>query len=283
MATGHCEHGEFNLLEGCPKCIEAQSKRTTIQVITTANEDDQHKFTAPEPLSDETREVITAGRDVMMEAATEPETALALRPGEDIEARDYHLEATKLLEYAETRTIKTLDDAKTATNDLSIIGKLKKAMEAKRKDKLEPSKLEAESIRETYNYLMEPVLEAEKITKQKQTAFLQEQQRIEREQAEINRKRMEAAEAEMKLKGELTESVNLVEVQEAPSRVQSELGTTGMTDHWKYEVTDILAIPREYLVIDSAMLNAIAKKHHDQKPVAGIRFYNEPYLATRTR
>ncbi len=221
--------------------------------------------------------------DKLMESEQPTETVLALRPGEDVEVHSYFLESRKLLDYAEHRTIKTLEDAKTATDDLSIISRLKKAMEAKRKEMLSPHEVQVKTIRDTYNYLMTPILEAERITKVKQTAFLQEQERIQREQEEINRKRYEAAQTEMKLKGELTESVNLVEVTEAPERIHTNLGITGMVDHWIFEVTDFAQVPDEYKVIDSAMLNTVAKKYHDQKPVKGIRFYNQPYIATRTK
>jgi len=34
---------------------------------------------------------------------------------------------------------------------------------------------------------------------------------------------------------------------------------------------------------DRAMLNAIAKKHHDAKPILGVEFYNQPYVAMRNR
>jgi len=223
--------------------------------------------------------------DVLIESEqpTQATAALALRPGEDVEAHNYFSEAMGLLKYAEGRVIKTLQDAQMATNDLSIIGKLKKAMEAKRKEKLAPHEAQVKAIRDTYTYLMTPILEAERVTKSKQGAFLQEQERIRREQEEINRKRMEAAEAEMKLKGELTEPVNLVEVIEPAKRVSTELGTSGLTDHWVFEVVDFSLLPNEYKVVDSAMLNAIAKKHHDLKSVPGIRFFNQPYLATRTK
>jgi len=218
-----------------------------------------------------------------VEIQPEPETALALRPGEDIEAMDWHEEAIRLCTYAEGRVIKTLDDAKIATNDLSVISRLKRAMESKRKEKLAPAQAEVKAIQETYNYLMTPILEAEKITKAKQTAFLQEQDRRRREQEEINRKRLEAAQAEMDLKGELSEPVNLVEVQQAPERIRSELGSSGLTDHWIFEVVDFAQVPDTYKVIDSVTLGQIAKKYHDSKPVPGIKFINQPYLATRAK
>ena len=211
------------------------------------------------------------------------ETSLVLRLGEDVEAHGYFEEARKLLEYARARVIKTINDAKLATNDLSIISRLKKVMEAKRKEVLSPHEAQVKAIRDTYNYLMNPVLEAERITKEKQLAFIHEQEHIRHEQEEINRKRMEAAQQEMKLKGELTESVNLVEVQEPPQKVSTDFGSSGLVDHWIFEVVDFSQVPDEYKVIDSAMLNAIARKHHDAKKVPGVIFKNEPYLATRIR
>lgn len=217
-------------------------------------------------------------------AENEEGTALALRPGEDIVARDYYAEALKLQEYAAKRTIATVDDMKLATDDLSVIARLKKLMEEKRKEYLEPLKAQTEAIRDTYNTLMAPVLDADKITRDKMLAYDAEQRRIRQEQEEINRKRQEAAEAEMRLKGELSESVNLVEVAPEPAKsVSTDLGTTGMVDHWKYEVFDFALLPDEYKVVDSSMLTAVAKKHHDQKPVPGVRFYNEPFIAVRAK
>uniref|UniRef100_A0A6M3KM31 Uncharacterized protein n=1 Tax=viral metagenome TaxID=1070528 RepID=A0A6M3KM31_9ZZZZ len=358
---GHCKHGEFDLNQGCPQCIE--ERQNNYQPVTTDMPDAaaEQAFTPPEtqivkvryfsetsqelssreytyysvdplqigdivmaPVRDTTcKAKITAidipeieivsfkdkvkiipasalvtTEDAMKEAEwqvinseiraanidqTETETAIALRPGEDIEAHSYFDEATKMLDYAERRTIQTLDDAKIATDDLSIISRLKKAMETKRKEKLAPHEAEIKAIRDTYNYLMVPVLDAERITKAKQIAFLEEQECIRQKQEEINRKRVEAAQQEMELKGELSESVNLVEVHEIPERISTNLGVTGMVDHWVFEVVDFALVPNEYKVIDSAMLNAIAKKHHNSKQIPGIKFVNQPYLATRPR
>jgi len=114
--------------------------------------------------------------------------------------------------------------------------------------------------------------------------FNMEQARIRQEQEDINRKRQEAAEAEMRLKGELTESVNLVEVvPEAPKIVSTGMGSTGMRDNWKYRVVNFAELSDEYKIEDSVMLNSIAKGHHDKKPVKGIVFYNEPIIAVRAK
>lgn len=212
------------------------------------------------------------------------EGALVLRPGEDIEVHGYFEEAMKLLEYAECRHIATVEDVKLANDDLACIAKLKKAMDGKRKEYLEPLKAQTEAIRGTYDYLMMPVLQADRLTRVQILDFNKEQERIHLEQEDINRKRLEAAQQEMKLKGEITEPVNLVEVAPEPAKkVSTDMGTTGMVDHWKYEVIDFTLLPDEYKVADSSMLTAVARKHHDQKQVPGVRFYNEPFIAVRAR
>jgi len=209
-------------------------------------------------------------------------TDLTLRSGEDMEALGYFEEARKMLEYAERRVIKTLEDAKLATDDLILISKLKKAMDAKRKEKLAPHEAQLKAIRDTYTYLMTPILEAERITKSKQVAFLQEQERIQREQEEINRLREEASQKQKELTGEITE-VETVEVSGATERVSTTLASSGLTDHWVFEVVDFAQVPDTYKVIDNALLTAIARKHHDTKPVPGVKFLNKPYLATRSK
>ena len=282
---GTCpKHGEFLLRKGCPQCIadrqavEGNTEASIAEAIEKVNLMFD-EFDGPDP---------TAWRTGEEEHRTEPatETAVALRPGEDIEAHSYYDEALKLLEYAEKRVIKTLEDNKSANDDLSGISKIRKVMENKRKSLLDPLKLQSDAIRDTYNYLMAPVLEADKITRQKMGDFDKEQKRIRREQEEINRLRIEAAEKEAALSGtgEITESVNLVEVAaEAPKHVSTFIGTSWTADCWKYEIIDVNLIPREYMMPDTSMLNATAKKHHDKKLVAGVRFYNEPIIANRAR
>jgi len=214
----------------------------------------------------------------------ETETAIALRPGEDMAAHDYHAQSLEILEYATKRTVTTIDDYNGCTPDLTIISKLKMAMESKKKEYLDPLNTQIKAIRDTYDYLMEPVLKAEKITKDKMLAYTMEQQRIRREQEEINRFRMEAAKKEMELKGELSESVNLVEVvPEAPHITKTEMGTTGQRDNWKWEVIDFALVPDEFKMINAAMLTPTVKSYKDQRTIPGVRIYNEPIIATRAK
>ena len=285
-----CEHGEFTPREGCPQCIadrmgeEGNTKESVAEAVkeTKRTADvppelikvKQGTGYAPPSLSSTTAN----------DAEPEPLIALALRPGEDIEARGYHKEALGLLKYAKARNIVNFEDMKPANEDLSAISKLKKAMSDKRKSLLDPLKLQADAIRDTYDFLMAPVLEADKITRDKMLGYSAEVTRRRLKEEEINRKRQEAAEEEMRLKGELSESVNLVEVEpEAPKTVRTEMGATTQTDCWKYEVIDFALLSDAHKVEDGPQLTAIARSHHDKKQIPGVRFYNEPIIAVRAR
>ena len=218
------------------------------------------------------------------EVRTEPPTAVVqIAPGQDERVKVLLSEVMTARAFADERVIATEEDDKNATNDLVLMKNLEDTIKEKKEEYYRPAKDILNEIDDAFKLLSEPLAHAIKVTREKSTAYLLEQKRRQQEQEEINRKRMEAAEAEMKLKGELTESVNLVEVVEAPKHTRAELGTSGLMDVWKYEVTDFAALPDEYKVVDTAMLNSIAKKHHDQKEIPGVRFYNDPTLQSRRR
>jgi len=248
---GTCpEHGEFILRDGCLQCLtERETEKRPGPGGPGAN---------------------TFG------AKPKTETALVLRPGEDIEAHGYFNEALKLLGYAEARVITTLEDNETATDDLSIIAKLKRAMEAKRKLLLDPLKLQADAIRETYDYLMVPVLEADKITRNKMLAYDVEQNRIRAEQEDINRLRMEAAQKEMELKGELTESVNLVEVQTETTTVHTDMGTKGLAQIWKFQVVDFSLLPDRFKMENTTLIGKIVRA--GEREIPGVKVWCEDSL-----
>ena len=213
-----------------------------------------------------------------------PETAVIwIAPGQDQAVIALLDEVMRIKEWADKRVVATREDDKDATNDLTLMSKLKVAIEGKRQEWRGPIKEQLDTVDTAFKLLTEPLAQANKIIRDKVTAYRLELARVQQEQEEINRKRREAAEAEMRLKGELTEGVNEVEVEEAPKLTRAALGTSGMVANWKFEVTDFAQLPDEYKVADAAMLNAIARKHHDQKPVPGVRFYSEKTLRISPR
>ena len=207
-----------------------------------------------------------------------------INPREDLAIMALYDEAKILLEYANMRVIATLDDTKAATNDLSLIAKLKKAMEAKRKDYLLPFQEHVKEVNDTYKLLMAPVEQADEVTRSKVTNFNREQERIRQEQEKINALRMEAATKEAALNnGEIKESVVLVEVIQPVKKVIADLASSGMRANWTYEVTDFAALPNEYKLPNTSMLNSLAKSIKDSRTIPGLRIYNDPTLAVRSK
>lgn len=206
-----------------------------------------------------------------------------VKPDLDAEVTAIYTEALKAQEYATARVIATAEDLKPATDDLSIIAKVKKALEEKRREYLKPLQDHVKEINEVFKTLAYPIEEADRITRSKILAFQAEQDRIRREQEEINQMRMQAAEKEAALKnGEITESVNLVEVSpEAPKRVSTEMGTVGQRKIRKYRVINFAELPDQYKIENSALLNKVVKAGIPTIP--GVEIYEEPILTVNAR
>lgn len=214
-------------------------------------------------------------------AEDETKSIAIVEPTQDLEVTSFYNEALKLREYAETRIINSTEAMKLATDDLSVIARVKKSIEEKRKGFLAPFQNQIAFINDAFKTLAEPILQADKLTRDKILAYQSEQARIAREQEEINRKRLEAAEAEMKLKGEITEPVNLVEVTpEAPKHISTDMGSIGQRMIKKWEVVDISQVPDSYKIIDSAKVTKLVK---GGGTIPGIRIWEEPIIAVRTK
>lgn len=272
---GTCEkHGEFILTEGCPQCL-AERRKAGI----TPDQDELE-----EGLNQEGLTLAGTVEPEIRAAEPAPTAMVRVKPELDTEVQTFYDHALGLKKYAEQRVITTVDDLKPATDDLSIIAKVKKAFEEKRKEYVKPLQEHVQEINDAFKKLMEPIEIADNITRQKILAFRQEQDRIRREQEEINRKRQEAADAEMRLKGELSESVNLVEVSaEAPKRVETDMGAIGQRDNWKWEVVDFALVPDEYKMINAGVLTPVVKASRGKIVIPGIRIFNEPIIAVNAR
>lgn len=214
---------------------------------------------------------------------TEESTTLATLPGSDLDVVGYHKEALGLLAFAEKRVIASQDDVKLATDDLSIISRLKKQMEAKRKDYIAPLLEQQKAINETYKTLMNPILKADQITRLKVIVFNAEQDKIRKEQEEINRLRKEAADKDAALhNGEISESVNLVEVSEgAPKTTRTDMGSASTMMIKKWKLVDMAQVPEEYKILDSARVTKVVKASISSIP--GIEIYEEPTLSVRAK
>jgi len=211
----------------------------------------------------------------------EQRALVKVNPLSDLEIQTLITEAEKILAYARTRQVTNPQEAKCATDDLSAISGIKKRMEASRKGYLDPINAIKDELNQVFKDIMAPVFEADRITRDKMLAFNREQQRIQVEQEEINRKRMEAAEAEMQLKGELTESVNLVEVVEAPKHINTAMGAAGMTKIWKFEVIDFSLLPDRFKMENATLIGKVVRA--GEREIPGVKIWAEDSLRVTTR
>ena len=204
-----------------------------------------------------------------------------VKPEANAEIMSFYNQALSLREFAEARVIISNDDLKPANDDLIIIRKVKKAMEERRKEYLKPFQDHIKETNDAYKVLMGPIEEADKITASKMLAFDAEQKRKIREVEAIEAEKLALARREAELKGgEITIDLTPIEKPEAvPDRVRSEMGSSGQRDNWKWEVTDINQVPREYLMINAGMLTPIVKASKGKITITGIRIYNEPIIA----
>ena len=274
--VGTCKkHGQFVLTEGCLKCL-AEKKGDNIKGRLFLHEEPDGTVVGdltmnPEPAPG-TEEVQTV-------------TALIrIKPDLDVSVRQIYSEAVRLLDFATCRTIKTADDLKDATNDQVIIGNFKKDIEEKRKAYTGPINDHLKAVNQAFQEFTAPLLQADQLNRANMTNYRLAREAIIAEQERINRLRIEAAQAEMELKGELTESVQVIEVQAPVAKsVRTDMGTTTTVDHWKAEVVDFALLPDEYKLPNQQMLNAVARTYKNIRTIPGVRIYNDPDIRTTAR
>lgn len=291
MEKGTCRHGEFDLLEGCPECIRERKEEAEInspaniaERIRIANipaGQEELTLTSVDPGAWHTGE-----EEVRTVTPSDPQTAMiVINPGQDLRVTALYQEGCRLYEFAEARIIKNNEDMKPATDDQAIVTQTRKAIEEIRKGYANPIRGHLDAVNAAFKEFTDPLVKADTINRQKMTAYLVEVKRKAAEAEAINRAKIELArrEAEHSGTGEFTVDTTPVEVTQAPRLTRTDMGSSGLAANWKWEVVDRSLVPDAYLVVDAAMLSAIAKKHHDQKPVPGIRFYNEPGLRVYTK
>jgi hypothetical protein len=260
------EHNrQFILTEGCPECLGEQA-------LTPGPINAQLSIIPPS---------IGNTGDVASTQSTQPtqspqQALIQVKPDLDRSVVAIYEESCKLLGYAQSRSVKTAEDAKLATDDLAIIANLKKAIEAKRKDYTGPINEHLKAVNQAFQEFTQPLKDADEANRLKILRYEKEQRLNREEQERINRLRIEAAEAEMKLKGELTESVNVVEVQAPPAKIiRASMGKASTFNIWKWEVVDIDQVPKMYLVPDAPKIKKMVEAGGS---IPGIRAWQEPSL-----
>ena len=215
---------------------------------------------------------------------TEATTALInIAPERDEVIIKLQYEATSLKTYADALVITSNDQLIPATNDLSLIAKLKKAIEERRKDWVNPIRASLDAVNGVFKTLIEPLEEADRTTRAKIMAFRQEQERKRREVEAIEAEKLALAKREAELKGgEITIDLTPIEKPEAlPAHVFTDLGTMGTVKIKKWEVENLELVPREYLIIDATKIGKVVRAGIPSIP--GIRIWTEETLKVNTK
>lgn len=179
-------------------------------------------------------------------------------PVVDEKVRALGLEVIAIVQQAEARVVLSDADVHEATGEIALIAGLKKAFEEKRREYTVPLNGYLKDINAVFKEYTDPLDRADKMTREKVLAYRAEQERQRQEQERINRLREEAAQAEMRLKGELTEPVNLVEVAPTqPAHYRTVAGDLGKTMVWRFEVVDFSLLPDDYKLPDMVKIRRV--------------------------
>lgn len=195
-----------------------------------------------------------------------------------------HEQSLKLEQYATALIITSDGDVKGATNDLSIISGLKKAIEEKRKEYTQPINDHLKAVNEAFKSLTEPLDRADKITRDKVLEYRAEQDRQRQEAEEIARLEREAAERRAALTGEPVAAPEVVEASApAPNHYRAEMGSLGKMVVHKWEVIDFSLVPDQYKKIDAGEVTAVVKASKGKITIPGIRIWGEETLRVSAR
>jgi len=218
-------------------------------------------------------EDVEVGKDVAL---------IRVKPQDDIKVITLANEAARVLDYANKRIIASDAALTPATEDLSVIAKLKKSLAEAKAEYVKPIKGHLDDVNAAFNMILKPLEEADRVTRDKIMAYRAAVQKRAAEAEEINRRKAELArkEAEFSGTGEFMIDTTPVEAPAPVNKVQTEIGSTGVMKVTKWELVDFAAVPDRFKVLDSAAITKLVKAGGS---IPGIRVYTEETLRVNTR
>mgnify|MGYP001572622509 CR=1 FL=1 len=212
---------------------------------------------------------------------TSPGTALILvEPGIDPRVLALVDQVTALLGYAELRVIQTDADLRPATDDLVLMGDLKKTILEKRKEYTDPIEAHLQAVKAAFAVLLVPLAEADGITRQKIKDYrIAVQKRID-ELAAIEAERLKLANMEAAAHdGVHTQDLTPIEKPIVVDRVSTYIGMAGMARIRKWELIDKSLVPLGFLQLDTTAIGKAVRGGIGNIP--GIRIYQDESLRVR--
>ena len=209
---------------------------------------------------------------------------ITINPDRDIKVVALYNEGLKLRDYALSREIRNDKDMLPATDDLAIIARLKKSIEEKRKEYVDPIRHHLDSVNNAFREFTAPVTEADQVNRDKIKAYRTEVERRRQEAEEINRQTIELARKQAELnQGEFTVDLTPVKVPEVRRRVYTGMGSTSTQKVYKWEVADPSLVPREYLIPNAALIGSVVRSSKGSISIPGIKVWTEDAIRVNTK
>lgn len=175
------------------------------------------------------------------------------------------------------------EDVKFATDTLSMMAGLKRALEEKRREYIDPLQDHSKAINETFKVLTETLLYADKTTRNKVLAYKAEETRKREEADAITRMEHEAAERKAKLNGTEPPKIPAAIMHTPSDLVNTEGGSSNIMGVWKFEVIDFALLPDEYKKPDTTKIGESVRGSKGTVSIPGVRIFKEETLRVESR
>ncbi len=186
---------------------------------------------------------------------------IKVKPEDDPKVVALATEARQLRDFAVARTIGTDADLKPATEDLSIIARVKKALTEAKALYVKPIRGHLDDVNAAFTSILAPLDEADKVTRDKILAYRQAQQKRAAEVEKLNQDAADVArrQAELSGTGEFTVNTTPVVAPAPVKRVSTDLGTASVQKIVRWEVVDKSLVPEDYKILDAGKITKLVK------------------------
>jgi len=213
-------------------------------------------------------------------------TALvSIHPELDEQVAKFKEEGERLKDYAVSFVVASVSDVKRATEDLSMVSRLKKALEERRKAYTQPLNEYLKDVNQVFKVIVEPIDDADKVLRTKVGAYNAEQRRLQAEAEKAQELLRQAAEIQANLTkqtGEIFPEVPSVPVPEAhpATKAYTSVGDLNTAKVWKFEVVDFALLPNEYKLPDMVKIGKVVRAGAS---VPGVKSWQEDSLRITTK
>jgi len=163
------------------------------------------------------------------------------------------------------------DSLTSAVDFLGRIATAKKEVDSRRRFFTDPLNQQVKSINDLFRKYSEPLVEADKIVRNKVLAYQAEEAR---RVAEEQQKALEEAKAQ-------AEPIPISMVEEPEKTVRADAGSATTRQSWTFKIVDPSQVPDEYKVVDEKKIAAVVKA--GVRNIPGVEIYPTSSLVVTGR